>query len=299
MAGQPGTARSRNTAASRAARAAQRVAERSSAAGTASGTAARRRGPSVLGILLSFIVVLIESVVILFGVGFWLGSMAMVSVLNEIRQHDFSAPMERVESYQGFFGALRKAGYSVQEGKPKILEGKTTYLWTVSPRHSDALCLFQWTHDLQSNEITPQTNAALLLDAKLGNIKLADLGSYSFYDSNDMVARSIVDQNAALLKSGQQLAQTPDQPLPETGVMPPLITPEQGKARARRGKPAETPAEGAAEGQEGQAPAEDQNGGGAVEVTPPDGGGETPPSDGGGRDGGGGSPENPPDGGRN
>ena len=301
MPGQPGAARSHGAAASRADRVAQRVARRNGGSRAASGGAdTRRKGPGFFSVILSLIIVLIEIIVILGGVGFWLGSMAMVGVLNEIRQHDFSAPMERVESYQSFFGALRKAGYAVVEGKPKILAGKTTYLWTVSPRRSAALCTFQWTHDLQSNEIVPQTNAALLLDVKLGNIKLQQLADYSFYDAYDIVARAIVEGNTALLKPGEQLGQIQDQPLPETGVMAPLVTPEEGKARARHGKPAEAPTDETQPGQEGQGgetPAGDGgDGGGAIEVTPPDGngggGGETPPGDGGGGGG-----ETPPGGG--
>ena len=270
--GRSGAAGSGSAAVSRAAR---RESARSGGARPEGGGAdTRSRGPGFINIFLSLLLVIIEIIVILGGVGFWLGSMAMVGVLNEIRQHDFSAPMERVESYQDFFGALRKAGYAVVEGKPKILAGKTTYLWTVSPRRSTALCTFQWTHDLQTNEIVPQTNAALLLDVKLGNVKLQQLADFSFYDANDLVARAIVEGNTALLKPDEQLSQGADQPLPETGVMAPLITPEEGKARARHGRPAETPPEGTEPGQAGeagQAPAGDGDGGAVVVACGSDG----------------------------
>jgi hypothetical protein len=259
----------------------------------------RRARQGAFGALLNLLLIVIEIVVIVFGVAFWVGSMMVVGVLNEIRQRDFSAPLERVAKYEEFFGERRKQGFNVVEDKPRIDEGVTKYLWTVEPPGRAGMFRFEWAHDLEANAVTPRTNAALLLDLELGYVNATEARSYTFFNPSDPVVPEVLEHGTARPPGGP-LAVSNGQVGPEQGVMPPLISPEEARGRAARAKKTEEPA---AEGETGtEAGAE---GGGAVEVNPPDQGGEPPatpvePGDGGSGVGGagdGGQPTTPPEGG--
>jgi hypothetical protein len=261
------------------------------------------RQETVGGVIGNLLLILVQAAVVLAGIGFWLGSMLLVDVLNEIRQRDFTASTTRIEGYDAFFDGLRKAGCKVVKDEPRIIrEGESTYLWTVEPKGRDDLCRFQWRHNFDENEVIPQTNAALLLDLRQGFLAANDIAASkelsSIYDPNDQLALALIDANP----NAKPPAGTPPpaQALPEEGVGPPLIKPEEAKGRAAHSKPKEeTPAEGVpVEGAGG-----DQGGGGEQDggdtpprVEPPD----TPPANGGGTepppDNGGGG-ETPPDGG--
>jgi len=253
----------------------------------------RRARQGALGALLDLLLVIVEIVIIACGVAFWVGSMMVVGVLNEIRQHDFSVPLERVAKYEEFFGALRKQGFNVVEDKPRIDEGVTKYLWTVEPPGKAGMFRFEWAHDLEANAVTPKTNAALLLDLELGYINASEARAYTFFNPSDPVARAVLEQGTARRPGGLTAGAGPVGP--EQGVLPPLISPEEAKGRAARAKKPEVPATEGGTGAEAGA-----EGGGAVEVNPPDQGGEPPatpvePGDGGGGEGG--QPANPPEGG--
>lgn len=218
------------------------------------------------------LLILLEGLVVVLGLGFFLGSMLMVSVLKEIRQRDFSGPMARIKTYEEFFEGLRKSGCDVVKDNPRITTaGITTYLWTVEPKGRDDLCRFQWQHVIEDNAIVPQTNGALLLDIRLGHITQEEAARISFYDPNDQIATNLL--TATPSTPGPPGTQT-EQPPAETSVMPPLIAPADAKGRARGGKPKEeetVPATG------------DEAGGDGGDTTPPrveEPG--TPPNDGGG-----------------
>lgn len=257
------------------------------------------RKETVGGVIGNLLLILLQAALVLAGIGFWLGSMLLVDVLNEIRQRDFTASTSRIGSYDEFFDRLRQAGCKVVKDEPRIIrEGESTYLWTVEPKGRDDLCRFQWRHSFDENEVIPQTNAALLLDLRQGYIEAKDIPANkelsSIYDPNDQLALALINDNPdAKLPAVEP---PPAQQLPPEGVGPPLISPEEAKSRASRGKPKEEqPAEGAPE--EGAGNEEGQGGGDRpprVEppTTPPDEGGgtEPPPENGGGT-------ETPPDGG--
>lgn len=260
-------------------------------------------GATVFG---NCLMILFQGVVVLLGIGFWLGSMLMVDVLNEIRKRDFSGPMARIQEYEDFFDELRKAGCDVIKDNPRItMAGITTYLWTVEPKGRDELCRFQWQHVIEDNAIIPQTNGALLLDVRLGKTTQAEAARYPFYNPNEQTIVALLSTGpSGTTPSGQQA----DQPPAETSVLPPLISPDDAKGRARGGKPKEEqPEPGAADGTGGEDPGDNapprveppdappggEAGGGGdggtepprVEppATPPDdGGGEAPPEDGAG-----------------
>jgi hypothetical protein len=265
---------------------------------------ARQQKPDTgLTVFGNCLMILLQSIVVLLGIGFCLGSMLMVGVLKEIRQRDFSGPMARIKSYEDYIGGMRKAGCSVVKDNPRITTaGITTYLWTVEPKGRDDLCRFQWQHVIQDNAIIPQTNGALLLDIRLGNITQAEAAKYSFYNPNDQIALGLL----AATPSAPGAVATTGKPPAETSVLPPLISPADAKGRARHGEPKEeetAPAtgdgavgDGAGDGTEPPrveppgAPPDgggDGDGGGGTEpprveppVKPPEGGGggETPPS---------------------
>jgi hypothetical protein len=264
----------------------------------------------------NLLLILVQAVVVLGGIGFWLGSMLLVDVLNEIRQRDFTASASRIASYDEFFDGLRKAGCKVVKDEPRIIrEGESTYLWTVEPKGRDDLCRFQWRHSFDENEVVPQTNAALLLDLRQGFIKPQEIAANkelsSIYDPNDQIALGLINANPNAKPPAAALP--PATQLPDEGVGAPLITPEAAKGRASHGKPKEAPPE---EVVPGDGTGGDQGGAGGAgggdtppRVEPPDsppvdggGGTEPPPDDGGGGgetppDGGGGGGEKPPEGG--
>ncbi len=159
---------------------------------------------------------------------------------------------------------------------------------------------------IEDNAIVPQTNGALLLDIRLGNIEPAQAAQYAFYNPDDQIAIGLLTATP----TAPGLAGTqPEQPPAETSVMPPMISPADAKSRARGGKPKEDetePVPGDGTGDPGgdsepprveppdAPPGGDGEGGGGTEpprVEPP----ATPPEDGGGGgDGGGG--DTPPSG---
>jgi hypothetical protein len=230
---------------------------------------------------------------------FFAGSILLGRVMDEISQRDFAGVTERISQYESFFDEINKAGYRVSRDNPSVLEGVTTYLWTVQPPGSDELCVFQWEHNLAENKVLEKTSGAVYLDIKLEFITPDEATKVACYDANDALSRAIVNSDTALLQqveSGGWVGQAPEGP-----VMAPLISPEDGMGRAGAAGPAEeeTPAEGeaaAGEAQPGEAVevGAGEDGGGAGDTPPAtevgagdgggdgDGGGETPPDDGGG-----------------
>jgi uncharacterized membrane protein YgcG len=262
---------------------------RQAAGGQAQAAPDQRADPpplSVWATLGNCLLVAVMSVVILCGAAFWAGSLVMVNVLDEIGQRDYSGPMRRKGKYEDVFDALRKRGCAVEQDNPRMtVAGVTTYLWVVQPQGSDERVQFQWTHDLQTNEISPQTNGALLLDLQLGYVELGKAQRASFYNPADQAVIGLLQGGAV---TGPPAPGAPAAQPQTTAALPPLISPEEAKGRAARARPKEE------EPAAGEQPA-DGGAGDAVQVPPDEGGGGTPPSDGG--DGGGGTP--PSDGGGN
>lgn len=249
----------------------------------------------------NILLILVQAAVVLGGIGFWLGSMLLVDVLNEIRQRDFTASTSRIASYDEFFDGLRKAGCKVVKDEPRIIrEGESTYLWTVEPKGRDDLCRFQWRHSFDENEVVPQTNAALLLDLRQGYVDAQQVAASkelsNIYDPNDQIALGLINANPNA--KPPVVAQAPAQPPPEEGVGPPLITPEEAKNRVSHGKPKEVPP---TEAVPGDGTGGDQGGAGGQGGGGDQGGGDTPPRveppDTPPTDGGGGGTEPPPQGG--
>lgn len=251
-------------------------------------------------VLLTAIASLLGALLFLGCVGFLLGSILLGSVLDEISSRDFSGPIERIDHYEVFFSSVANAGYLVRKDNPKILEGVTTYLWTVQPKGNDELRVFEWQHDLNSPDqqqaLTPKTSAAIYADIELGYLKPQDATQFSFYDPDDKLCLAIVNTDFSLFQTPEGasgwLAQSQ---VPSGPVLAPLLSPEDAKKRASVAPPEEelTAEELAAqEGQsseavevntgEGQAPGDGSEP--PVEVV--GGGEETPPSDGGGGDSG-------------
>lgn len=317
------TAPARSAAVERAADAAQAVRKRSarttpaetSPRAAARPSAEKPQSVSPPGVLFNCAGFFGIAVGLLFAFGclaFLGGSLYLTRVLKEISKRNYAGQTERFEEYGQYFNGLTKLGFEVDEAKPGILQGKTTYSWSISLRNSTETRAFVWEHDLQANVITPTTNGALLMDIAHGFIKEPDAAQYKFYNPKDMLAQAIVKGDAKLV--AQDLSGWADNP-EAGGLQPPLAAlcdpahpkrkngglalpgedPEQEEeatAAASAGNVAEGDATnvGAAGDGTGDAGGGGNGDDGSVEV----GGGQ----DGGGEDDGGGE-ETPPDDGGN
>ncbi|MCH7472213.1 hypothetical protein IIA79_04600 [bacterium] len=177
-----------------------------------------------LGILAGLLVIAASA-------GFWWAGNLMIGVLEEIGQRDFSAPMQRISHYEGFFESLGEADYKVDHGKPKILEGVTTYFWAVEPKGTGERRVFCWSHDLEANVVEPQTNPALLLDMELNYTGQQEARRYGFYEPKDKVAHSIVRNDFSLLSPTELSWQGSEEQVPQGPVSAPLLNPEEAARR--------------------------------------------------------------------
>ena len=195
-------------------------------------------GREIFTVSLGCLGVLAGLVVFVACVGFWYGSRMIVDVLHEIGEHDFTGPMERINHYEVFFESLTEQGYEVAMQKPSIDLGVTTYFWKVQPQGSEEFRVFRWIHDLEANEVLPQTNAALLLDLELGYVTEEKAREHDFidpkerYDTDDLLAQAIVQKSEFSLLPPTELEsgwirETP----PEGPVGAPLLTPDEARQR--------------------------------------------------------------------
>jgi len=238
-----------------------RTAAAKSARQTARGAARKRQdkekpaqyslGREILRTSLGCFWVLLGLVLCALCVGFWWGSRVLVSVLDEIGERNFGEQMERVDHYYAFFEQLNHSGYEVHHDK-NIIQGVTNYLWTVQPRGTHEVKRFQWNHDLEHNQVDPQTNPALLADIKLGYIELVDANLYNFYNPEDRIAQSIVEDQFSLLQPADLAPQGTDGRPQESPVMAPLISPGEARQRAAEDEEEEEEAGEEGDGEEGE-----------------------------------------------
>jgi hypothetical protein len=182
---------------------------------------------SLLGILLGLILI-----AACLGIAYM--SQMMIGVLNDIGQRDFSQASTRIDRYAARFDAMAKAGFKVQRSEPKILEGKTSYLWVITPPGSDDRLVYRWKHYLSTNTIEPLTNPALLLDIALGYEKTSTAREEfaSFYNPEDRLALALAQRDFGSISPDQIAERWSSSQLPSGPVLPPRLTPEEARKRS-------------------------------------------------------------------
>ncbi len=150
------------------------------------------RGLSVFGTCLGMLGVALGIIFIIGSLGVLGGSLYLTDVLETIGKRDYLSQTKRFDKYREFFAKLSSEGFEVDESKPTIVQGRTTYSWSIRPRGSTDTRSFEWDHDLQGNVITPRTNGAVLMDLENKYITLQDAQQFEFFNSEDKLANAIV-----------------------------------------------------------------------------------------------------------
>jgi hypothetical protein len=238
--------------------------------------------PEIVRNVLGIVWIVFAAVITLLSLGFLIGSFAMVDVLGDIsKARNFGTALGRKDHYDEYFDSLAAAGFKVVEDKPNIVKGVTNYLWTVVPPGTDALRVFSWQHSLETNELQPSSNAALLLDIELGYISTGDAPSFAVdfkYNPDDNVILAMLDRNVSYFAKGNPNgwgAAPAGPPAP----LPPKFDPKKGRRSVGGAIESEEPEDEDAEGEEGEAVEGEPTEGEAGEAGAGESGEEAPPAE--------------------
>ncbi|MCC7477661.1 hypothetical protein IT575_04300 [bacterium] len=219
---------------------------------------------------------------VILSLGVFFGSLYLTDVLETIGKRDYLGQTKRFDEYREFFARLTSKGFEVDESKPTIVQGRTTYSWSIRPRGSTDTRSFEWDHDLQANVITPRTNGAVLMDLQNKYISVQDAEGFEFYNPDDKLALAIVHGDSSELSQilsdggwGDADSAASLQP-----PLPPLTDPKHPKRKnGGLALPGEEDPEAAEEAAAAAAAGNIADGTGSGEATDVGEGEEAPPGD--------------------